>query len=113
MRSQPSFGEGLQLNRFVFQPGTHRKKAVIWIKFPYNQALKTHLRHFVSAYWSATQKCWYATDCIHYRQLFHLPEKSIGKNALLKIHTVNQPAFEQYRDLLQLKGYSPNTIRTY
>ena len=37
----------------------------------------------------------------------------MGKDALAKISPVNQPQFQEYHQLLILKGYSPNTIRTY
>lgn len=99
--------------QYRFSLGSHRDKDVIWIIFPYDNKLISHLRQHTAARWSASKKCWYTPDNSHYRSLFGLPEKSIGKNALAKIHPVNQPAFEEYRNQLILKAYSPNTIRTY
>lgn len=99
--------------RFTFSPGQHNGKEVIWIIFPKDNQLIAHLRQHVKAHWSASQKRWYVPDVLHYRQLFSLPPKSIGKNALLKMHPANQPAFERFRELLILKAYSPNTINTY
>ena len=40
-------------------------------------------------------------------------KKIIGKDSLMKISQVNIPEFEKYQNMLVLKGFSPNTIRTY
>lgn len=97
--------------RFSF--GSHRDREVIWVAFPKDRHLISHLRQFTKARWSATKKCWYVPDVLHYRQLFRLPPKSIGKHAIQKIHPVNQPAFTRFCEQLVLKAYSPNTIKTY
>lgn len=98
---------------YSFSPGAHKNKGVIWIKFSFNKQLVATLRSSVKARWSSTVKCWYVFDRDAYRLLFHLPEQVIGKGAILKIHPTNKSVFCQYIELLQLKGYSPNTIRTY
>lgn len=36
-----------------------------------------------------------------------------SKNVLLKIHPVNRAALQRFMETLQLKGYSPNTQKTY
>ena len=101
------------LSTFQFEIGTHQNKEVIWIRFEKNAGLINQLKQMVKAKWSASTKCWYVPDHAHYRKLFHLPEKSIGKEAFLNIHEVNQPAMLRFQEHLILKGYSPNTIRTY
>lgn len=98
---------------YEFSLGSHRGKDVIWVAFPNDRKLIDHLRSFTKAHWSRTRRCWYVMDVIAYRKLFGLPEKSVGKLAFLKIHPVNQPAFEKYRGQIILKGYSPGTLRTY
>src|SRR5699024_3625242 len=37
----------------------------------------------------------------------------VGQEAFFKIDKVNRSAFKQYRDELELRGYSGNTVRTY
>lgn len=99
--------------KYIFQLGEHKGNDIIWVVFPNDTMLINALRQSVIAHWSHTQKCWYVQDVQHYRALFGLPPKSIGKNALMLIHPINQDAFIQFRNLLLLKAYSPNTIKTY
>lgn len=100
-------------HKYNFSEGIHNGANVIWIKFPNDAALKNHLKEFVKARWSQTEKCWYCTDSQAYRSLFNLQPKPVGKNIMLNIHTVNQHAFHRLRETLVLKGYSPSTIKTY
>ncbi|TAN13339.1 MAG: integrase [Chitinophagaceae bacterium] len=93
--------------------GEHKGQEVIWVSFPKNDNLISALKRKVKARWSQSQKCWYVADVAHYRELFGLEQKSIGKFAFQKIHPVNQPAFERFRGQLALKAYSRNTIKTY
>lgn len=104
-----------QREKFSFNPGKHRGKEVIWISFPYDDRLKNYLREHVKAKWSSTRKSWYAPDVPVYRKLFGLePAKpKVSKEVMVKIHAVNQVEMKKYIDHLILKGYSPNTIRTY
>ena len=93
--------------------GYSPRKRVIWIHFPYNQELKNHLREHIHVHWSNTQKCWYAYDVEAYRKLFGLPEKEVGERVISQIHENIKEAFVQFRNLLKLKRYSANTLRTY
>ncbi len=102
-----------EADRYRFSFGEHRDKEVIWIHFPNDRQLITHLKQYTKARWSSSEKCWYVSDTSHYRSLFLLPQKSIGSRALSKIHPANKPAFKRFREQLTLKGYSPNTIKTY
>lgn len=53
-------------------------------------------------------------DSAFYREKFGLAPKTLtGKAVLLNIHPVNQPALQHYIETLQLKAYSPHTIKTY
>ncbi|MFT4204508.1 MAG: phage integrase N-terminal SAM-like domain-containing protein [Chitinophagaceae bacterium] len=98
---------------FQVSLGTHHDKKVIWIKFDYNKSLIQYLRSHAVAHWSASQKAWYLADNLHHRQLFGLNADIVGKDVLLKISETDLPEFQKYQDILTLKGYSPNTIRTY
>lgn len=105
--------ESFNLGDYHFSIGEHRSKAVIWIHFPYDREKKDALKKTVNAHWSQSEKSWYTVDNIHYRTLFNLPLKSVGQEAFFKIDKVNRLAFKQYRDELELRGYSGNTVRTY
>jgi site-specific recombinase XerD len=102
-----------KLADFTFTCGTHKGKDVIWIRFPYSKELIREIKSLPSAAWSNTHKCWYVNDQKAFRQQFGLPVKSVGKNALMEIFPVNQPAFHKLQELLRLKMYSSNTIKTY
>lgn len=102
-----------QSHRYSFHLGEHRDKDVIWISFPKDTALIDHLRQHTKAHWSRSRKCWYVHDVAAYRRLFGLAQKSIGKAALSRISDVNRQSFANYQAKLALKGYSPNTVKTY
>src|SRR5690606_6183141 len=55
----------------------------------------------------------YVPDNSHYRKLLGLETKYFSAKQIKTIHPSNQQALKRYVDQLQLKGYSPNTIRTY
>ncbi len=93
--------------------GEHHDRSVIWMAFPYNLELKNHLKETFNAKWSRSKKCWYIYDVYKNRQKLGLPMKPVGKEQLSKIHENNRLTFENFCNMLVLKGYSPNTIRTY
>ena len=97
---------------FSGAPGTHRGKDVIWITFPFEQRHVDLLRENIPARWSASQKKWYVTDNHVHRQIFGIQPKIVGKEVIAKISVVNRHEFEKYQEMLILKGFSPNTIRT-
>ena len=98
---------------YVFEAGQHKDKKVIWIIFPNNKELALSLKKTMKAYWSGSNKKWYVADNFRHRSLLGLEPNYYGKYALLSISSVNQPAFTRFVEHLKLKGYSPNTIRTY
>lgn len=100
-------------SEFTFQTGMHGNSSVIWIIFPYNPALVNFLKTHTKPKWSQSMKRWYVIDIPAHRRLFGLETEIIGKKAMSEIHTVNLQAFQRYKEQLILKGYSPNTIRTY
>lgn len=98
---------------YSFEPGEEHQKEVIWIGFPYDRQLINHLKTHTKAKWSHHHKKWYVPDNTHYRNLLGLEAKYFSTKQFIKIHSINQQALERYVDLLHLKGYSANTIRTY
>ncbi|MDR2963112.1 MAG: site-specific integrase [Bacteroidales bacterium] len=100
---------------YTFTPGDYGGRAVIFIAFQYTAELKNDLRvQFPSARWLPVERVWYVADSNSIRALCGLPEKTEpGKAALLHIHEVNVPAMQRMHELLLLKGYSANTIRSY
>lgn len=104
----------MNFSLYSFSFGEHKDKKVIWIRFPFSYELKNELKQrFPSAKWSQSQKAWYLPDLSAVRRELNLAPKKWGKQLISKIHPVNQPAFEQFIHQLQLKAYSPNTIKLY
>ena len=103
------------IKNYQFSLGEHRDKNVIFVKFPFSVELKNELKNkFPIAKWSATKKTWYLPDVPSLRKELGLEVKTeLGKAAMCQIHLVNIPAIEKMREQLLLKGYSPNTIKTY
>jgi integrase/recombinase XerD len=102
------------MDKVKFELGTHREKAVIFIRFEYDQALIDRVKKLVGVNWSQSQKAWYVLDSDQYRAKFGLEALPIiGKAALQQIDEANQPAMQRYLETLQLKAYSVSTINTY
>lgn len=102
----------LNLTDYSFTEGAHRGARVIWIEFPYGKENIQNVKS-INAHWSNSQKCWYVPDNHHFRKLFGLDIPIAGKQVLSQIAEVNVPALQQMKETLQLKAYSPNTIKTY
>lgn len=107
--AKPTFS----LENYTFTPGKHRDKKVIWIICPYDRNLINALKQNTDATWSATQKAWFVPDNHHNREHFNMDINIVGKATLSKISPVNLQAFTTYQNQLLLKGFSPNTLRTY
>jgi len=104
----------MNLNHYKFLPDIHRDKNIIWIKFPYNQALIDALRfRFPSARWSRSKKSWYLPDLTSIRSVLVMDKPEEHLKYMQSIHANNRDAFELYYNQLKLKAYSANTIRMY
>lgn len=104
----------MPLSTFTFKPGTHKNKNVIWVSFPYSPETKNQFKlKFPSAKWSQSNKKWHLPDLPAVRLQLNLPPQNKIPNYLKKIHPINHQAFLDYHHALQLKCYSPNTIRSY
>ncbi|HQW18235.1 MAG: tyrosine-type recombinase/integrase [Bacteroidia bacterium] len=102
-----------QIDNYRFEEGEHNRQQVIWIIFPYNRQLINDLKAHVKAKWSFGKQCWYVPNSTQFRHLLHLENGSISNSALKQLTPANQAAIKRLIEHLQLKGYSPNTIRTY
>jgi len=101
-------------NRVQYELKAYQGKDVIFIRFEYDRALIERVKKLVGVQWSQSEKAWYVLDSTLYREKFGLAPKNLtGKAVLLNIHPANQPALQRYLETLQLKAYSPNTIKTY
>lgn len=101
------------LQNIDISEGEHKGNAVIWLKFPYNEVLQNRLKS-MGAKFSYSQKSWYVMDHPNFRKLFNLsPPPPVGKAVMSKISDVNKKELSRMLDTLELKAYSPNTIRTY
>ena len=96
-----------------YKLGEHREKSVIFIRFSYDPLVVLEIKKLVGCRWSQSKKCWYVPDVVEYRKRFGLELKTFGKISMGKIGAVNILEFNRYIETLQLKGYSPNTLRTY
>lgn len=94
-------------------PGQHDHEPVLLIHFPFDPRLIACVRQVPGVRWSHSKRAWYVRDNDQVRQAFGLPGKEVGKEALARIATVNQPAMLRFIETLRLKGYSPNTEHTY
>ncbi len=97
-----------------YQIARHNDKSVIFIRFSfYDSEYSGRVKKLVGSKWSQSNKSWYVPDNTSYRLLFGMESENIGKQVIVKIKPVNQPHFKKYLELLILKGYSQNTIKTY
>jgi integrase/recombinase XerD len=95
-------------NPFSFKLGTHNDQKVIFIQFEKDSALIQEVKKIPGSVWSQHKKSWYVLDTEENRNLFHLPSKNIqlpSKEGILHI--------QKFKNYLQSKRYSENTIRTY
>ena len=99
---------------FSYKPGTHNGQKVIFIQFEKSYTLQEEVKTLVGRNFSNTHKCWYVPDVAFYREKFGLPhEVAISNQTLSKISELHHLELRKAIETLQLKGYSPNTIRNY
>lgn len=103
----------LPAGRFKVEAASHHDRAVLLIQFPYDAALIAQVRQLPGARWSRSLKAWHVPDTGEYRKRFGLPARETTKAALAQIAEVNRPAMQRFIETIRLKGYSPNTERTY
>lgn len=103
-----------ETNKLTFKHAEHRNQKVIFCSFPYDSLdLKNFRSEFPSAKWSRTNQAWFVPDNTLYRNRLGilLPEKGI--KYIDRMFIANQIEFRKYRDALQQKMFSKNTVETY
>lgn len=100
-------------NLVQYEIGNHKDKSVIFIRFLYDSILVSRVKKLVGSAWSQSQKSWYVPDNKEYRIRFGIELETIQKQKTTRINPVNQKQFNRFIETLQLKGYSPNTLRNY
>jgi integrase/recombinase XerD len=101
------------LPTITYSPGIHKEKKVIFLAFVYDAALVAEVKKWTGSCWSQSRKMWYVPDNNFYRTKFDLEPEPTHYFQNPKIYPVNQPEYHRFLGTLQLKGYSPNTLRTY
>lgn len=91
----------------------HSGESRIAVRFEWKAEYIERFKKLPGRRWSKTLNAWHLPDTSAYRIQFGLPQKTMGKEALCRIHPVNHHALEYFIAELKLKGYSENTIRTY
>src|SRR5690606_29505765 len=102
----------LDLSGFAFREGRHNDSAGNWADFKYDRA-KIDLVKSLNGRWSRSKKCWYVPDNTHFRTLFEMEIPPVGKGVLSKLSPLNARELQRMKEVLQMKAYSPSTIRTY
>lgn len=104
----------LNQSKLTFEFKEHRNQKVIFCKFPYDPIqLQMFRNEYPSAKWSRTYRGWYVPDNTLYRNRLGIELPEQGSRYLAKMHATNQAEFRKFRDALQQKMYSKNTIVTY
>lgn len=98
---------------FLIATGLKDDKDVIWLRFDYSKELYDMLKKHTPAKWSPKEKSWYMTDKKDNRILCNLPPKIVGQKIISKISEHNHIEFIKFQNLLKLKGFSFNTLRSY
>lgn len=104
----------LDSQKLTFKHAQHRNQQVIFCLFPYNPILLKDFRNaFPSAKWSRTNKAWFVPDNTLYRNRLGIPLPEQGARYIDRMYSANQIEFRKFRDALQQKMFSKNTIETY
>jgi len=108
----------------VFELITHKGLPRIKVFFENNEVWNRRMKQVPGAAWSKTLHSWHIPDTAENRKKCGLPMEAVpvindktgfksSKTTLLHIDAVNKPAMEKFLQTLQLKAYSPSTLRTY
>lgn len=97
---------------FTLSEGQHNGSKVIWISFEYDQE-KINLIKSLKGRWNPPNKSWYVPDNRNFRSIFGLEITLSGKEVAMNLNPENAKALQYMKELLQMKAYSPATIKTY
>ena len=97
-----------------FELAIHHNTNVIFCYFEYDpKALETFKKSYPQAKWSRLKSAWFLPDTSLYRKRLNIALPEIGDQILPKLYACNQREFVKFRNALQQKAFSPNTIRLY
>ncbi len=108
-----------------YQPVYHRGENRILVSFTSNPAWNNRMKAVENARWSQTLKGWTIPDTSDNRRKCGLPLQplpatlhsspaiQVSKKALSALNDGNGAQLQRFLQQLQLKAYSPSTIRTY
>lgn len=102
----------------------HNNKNCIAVYFGYNHELNKKIQQVPGAKWSRALKAWTIPDTSYNRSKCKLTSAAAdeqnnkkpinaGKSVYKNISTKNKEQLQKFLHQLQLKAYSPSTIRTY
>jgi len=117
----------------------HNQILVVKIHFDYNTAINDQLRKTTQALWSQSMKCWYigrdnfnlSSFFANFSELAWIDYRGLKENPVTtqddrqkrqqinneiksrKLQDETQKQIQRFRDWMQQKRYSPNTIKTY
>ncbi len=103
---------------------SHKGESRISVNFQFNNLLNIRIKKVDGAKWSKSLKCWHIPDTPANRKKCKLPQKNLSalvpqtpiqtnKSALVYLSKNNNEQMQKFLVQLQLKAYSPSTIRTY
>ena len=100
----------------------YRNQPKILVQFTLNTEWNNRLKKVPGAQWSRTYKGWVIPDTAENRQKCKLPPlhlpvvqttKAVTQQQVNRISTANHQQLQLFIQQLQLKAYSPSTLRTY
>ena len=90
----------------------HHKEPRIAVYFEKNAELIARIKKLEGSKWSQTLKAWHLPDTEENRIRFKIINEPIRKS-YSNISSENQEILHYYIEAIQLKGYSPSTLKTY
>ena len=97
-----------------FELTEHRKTKVIFCYFEYDpKTLEAFKKSYPQAKWSRLKSAWVLPDTVLYRKRLNIPLPEMGDQILPALFDVNRREFIKFRNALQQKAFSPNTVRLY
>lgn len=97
----------------------YKGKLMIKLEFAYDASLIDEIRTILGRIWSVTNKCWYVPDTQQNRRKYGVSDFELtpdqvkdGVNAS-GYQSVCQSLLDRAYEIIQLKGYSPQTLKSY
>jgi len=92
---------------------THKNEKRIAVRFDKKEEYILRIKKLTGARWSQTLKSWHLPYCEEYLRRFNLNKYENYTTQIAGISDENRQSLRIFIDTLQLKGYSPSTIKTY